>query len=242
MLKHFCHPEIFRNTDDKLINQNNFFCFMVQECYNPEEWRRQLHFERIKPKFNHLIKKFSSYQNELKDFLVEDAMDTQEWSISNTFLVFDNCDFIMFKKRRKSLPDLLGYITILNDSIRLDSSLKETFLKKGIAYKSLPALKIGRLCVDDNYLKRGLGKCLLVWAVYRAAHLNDSSACRFMTLDAKRHVDKEKDSFHFYKKYGFNVLKRRSDRSELEIANQKSGTTPMYLDLYGLIRRIREEK
>jgi len=189
-----------------------------------------LHFERIKSRHSNMIASFQTYQKELRDFLVEDALKMQEWAVSSTFLVFDS--------RNYPRKELLAYITILNDSIRLDASLKTAFREKGINYKSLPALKIGRLCVDQRYERKRIGECMLVWAAHRVAHLNQNSACRFITLDAKRHSEREKDSFHFYRRYGFRVLKKKGDTADPAL--QRSGTTPMYMDLYKVIRQVKD--
>ena len=214
---------------------------MVKERYNPKKWKKQLCFERIKPKYNRFIKGFQTYQKELQEFLIEDALNTQNWAVSSTFLVFDKDEHTKFKNKEEKDINILGYVTILNDSIRLDSSLKKAFQKKGINYRSLPALKIGRLCVDSRYERRRLGECMLVWVAHRVTYLNQNSACRFITLDAKRHGDKKKDSFHFYRRYDFKVLKKREKKTDLDIAQQKSGTTPMYLDLYGVIRKVKDK-
>ncbi|MFC1722961.1 hypothetical protein ACFL0V_02380 [Nanoarchaeota archaeon] len=131
---------------------------MVRKQYDHGKWRTQLHFEKIKRKHLPLLKKFSSYQKELEKYLVDDALSKQEWLIANTFLVFDKRNHFHTRKGIERL-ELLGYVTILNDSIRLDQSLREYFRNKGINYRSLPALKIGRLCVDNRYLGRGIGGC-----------------------------------------------------------------------------------
>jgi len=109
-------------------------------------------------------------------------------------------------------------------------------LTKRIEHKSLPALKIGRLCVDKIAEKRKIGTCILAWCVRRIIFMNNLAACRFITLDAKRHQDKNKDSYHFYRKFQFEILKTRKKQTEDEIIKQKSGTTPMYLDLYQVIK------
>jgi ribosomal protein S18 acetylase RimI-like enzyme len=210
----------------------------IPESYNSAQWSKLLHFERIKPRYNSTISNFQTYQKELRDFLVEDALKMQEWAVSSTFLVFDSRNYFRFRRKKDKELILLGYITILNDSIRLDASLKAAFKEKGINYRSLPALKIGRLCVDQRYERRRIGECMLVWAAHRVAHLNQNSACRFITLDAKRHNERAKDSFHFYRKYGFMVLKKKDDATDLQIAQQRSGTTLMYLDLYTIINRV----
>lgn len=103
------------------------------------------------------------------------------------------------------------------------SELKDLFRKKGIKYHSLPALKVGRLCVDDRFLRRGIGTLMLAFAVKVAHHIfNEYAGCRFIVLDAKR--NSKSDLVHFYKKLGFLALKERKNR-----------TTPMYLDLVNYI-------
>lgn len=161
--------------------------------------------ERIQE--NHNIKGFKSYEQELVYFLQEDALINQNHQISVTYLFFLKTD------------ELIGYLTLLNDRINLESDLKEVFRQKGIQYHSLPALKVGRLCVDDRFLRRGIGTLMLAFAAKVANHIYEEYAgCRFIVLDAKRNP--QNDPIHFYKKIGFVTLKER-----------KKGTTPMFLDL-----------
>ncbi len=167
----------------------------------PEE----INIGRINDKHN--LSSFNSYEKELVEFEKEDALNNQKNKISVTYLWF-----------LKS-GELVGYITLLNDRINLEGDMKEVFRGKGISYHSLPAIKVGRLCVDDKFLGRGLGTLMLAFAVKIANHIFEQySGCRFIVLDAKRNP--KKDSIHFYKKIGFEELKER-----------KKGTTPMYLDL-----------
>jgi ribosomal protein S18 acetylase RimI-like enzyme len=155
-----------------------------------------------------IISDFSTYEKDLKDFLVENSIRDQEQFISKTYLLFYN-------------NNLVGYITLLNDSLRVKGPLRTIFLEKNILYKTLPALKIGRLAIDNNYLRQGFGRILLEIAYNSANKIcTDISGCRFLTLDAKRNKDSKKDSIHFYKQFNFNVLK-----------NRLKGTTPMYLDI-----------
>lgn len=157
---------------------------------------------------SHDVGAFESYEQELVDFLREDALENQRQRLSVTFLWFYEGKFV-------------SYLTLLTDKINLESDLKEFFKEKGIHYKSLPALKIGRLCVDDRFLRMGLGKLMILAAIQIANEINKNKAgCRFITLDAKRNRNKSLDSIHFYKKMGFKILKERV-----------KGTTPMYLDL-----------
>src|SRR3989344_45233 len=106
--------------------------------------------ERMNEK--HDINNFNSYELELVKFLKEDALENQKNKISVTYLWF-----------LKS-GELVGYITLLNDRINLEGDLKNVFRGKGISYHSLPAIKVGRLCVDDHFLGRGLGTLMLAFA------------------------------------------------------------------------------
>lgn len=124
---------------------------MVRKTYNPGRIRQQLVFEKIKPKYLESLRAFRTYNKDLKEFLIDEAMRSQKLAISNTLLVFDRIDHIRFRRKKTSALNILGYVTIMNDSIRLDSSLRQAFKEKGVLYKSLPALKIGRLCVDDRF-------------------------------------------------------------------------------------------
>lgn len=172
-----------------------------QPSITPEEIR----IERIQP--GHNLTGFQSYEQELVDFLLDDALANQNHHISVTYLWF------------LKTGELIGYITLLNDRINLEGDLKDVFRKKGILYHSLPALKIGRLCVDNRFLRRGIGTMLIDFSIKVAFHIFEKySGCRFIVLDAKRNP--QNDPIHFYRKQGFKELKER-----------KKGTTPMYFDL-----------
>lgn len=156
----------------------------------------------------HNLNAFSSYEQDLADFLQHDALENQKQLLSVTFLWF-------YK------GTLVSYVTLLNDRINLQGNLKTIFRKKGVHYHSLPALKIGRLCVDDHFLRRGLGTRMVDFSITTAHHLSQKySGCRFLIVDAKRNKTILPDSINFYKKLGFKELKDR-----------KIGITPMYLDL-----------
>ncbi|MDD4878197.1 MAG: GNAT family N-acetyltransferase [Candidatus Nanoarchaeia archaeon] len=156
-----------------------------------------------------LLSSFKSYEKELADFLQEDALDNQDKSISTTYLWF-----------YKPTGELVAYMSVLTDAINLQGNLKSYFRKAGIMYKSLPALKIGRLCVSDAYLHKGIGTLMIEFAIIIAEKIRKDVGLRFITTDAKRNTDPDKDSLHFYKKLGFEVLRER-----------EKGTLPMYKDL-----------
>ena len=147
------------------------------------------YFERINK--NHYIKNFSTNNHDLKEFLIEDALDNQEKRLSVTYLWFNDKN------------QILAYITLLNDRFHLVDKLYNKFKNQGINYKMLPALKVGRLCVDQNFQKNGIGKKLIRFAVRKASQIfNQASGCRVLTVDAKQ------DSIGFYKKQTFLCLKK----------------------------------
>lgn len=168
-----------------------------------------IEIEQINESHKEIISKFVSYEKELVDFLVEDALDNQNKKISITYLWF-------YKPKK----ELVGYVTVLADAISLQGELKEYFRQEDIFYKSLPALKIGRLCVTDAYLGRGIGTLMIEFTILLAEKIGKEIGLRFITTDAKRNPEPRKDSLHFYKKLGFEVLKQR-----------EKGTLPMYKDL-----------
>ena len=172
-----------------------------------------IRIELISEAHKNQIKNFKSYERELADFLIEDALDNQNKKISTTYLWF-----------LKSTNELISYITLLTDKISLTTSLKEEFRKKGVDYKALPGIKIGRLCVDDKFLRRGVGKLMIEFTIYQVKKISERCGCRFITLDAKRNNDKNKDSVHFYKNMGFEILKER-----------EKGTLPMYKDVFKIV-------
>lgn len=165
---------------------------------------------------------FQTFNAELKNFLMEDAIRNQDMYISNTYLV-----------KYRSL--LVGYMAILNDNISLDGNLKVAFRNKGIDYKSLPAMKIGRMCVDNRYRGKKIGTFMVAECIKRICNLNTNCACRFLVVDSKRNQNRSKDSLHFYKKLGFEILLYKN-KTENEAYDQTKGSTPMYLDLYHIIK------
>ena len=127
----------------------------MEEQRLPKIRLEELHIKIINP--THIVSNFKSYEQELVDFLIEDALDNQQKKISTTYLWF-------YKQKN----ELVGYVTVLADAINLQGELKEYFRQAGIFYRSLPALKVGRLCVSDDYLGRGLGTLMIEFSIILA--------------------------------------------------------------------------
>lgn len=173
--------------------------------------KEDLFFERLSEKHAGMLNAFRCPEKELEKFLVEDALQNEKQGISVTYLWF-----------LKRSGDLAGYVTLLSDSINLNADLKRFFREKDIHYKSLPALKIGRMAVSESLVRRGIGSMMIRFSISIAHEIYQNYAgCRFLVLDAKRGRDPKFDPIHFYKKMGFRVLSER-----------EKGTIPMYLDVW----------
>ena len=132
--------------------------------------------------------------NEYDKFL-HDAVRLDELDVSKTFLLIHN--------RTK---ELLAYMALSADAIKLTKDEKEIHNLSKIPYSSIPALKIGKLAVNKNVSdigrKKGYGSFLLEAARRFAIQMNESGvACRFLTVDAD--IEYNKDTTIFYKKNGF---------------------------------------
>lgn len=174
-----------------------------------------LRIEKLSKRHTKIIDNFQTSNKELKDFLIEDALDNQEMAISTTYLWFYN-----------PKNELCAYITTLADAIRIHGTrLGKWFVDQGVLYKTLPAIKIGRLCIDDRYVRRGIGTQTTYFVMKKLIRLNEVLGCRFLVVDGKP------DSIKFYKKMGFEVLRER-----------EKGTLPMYYDMIKLIKYFRENK
>ncbi len=88
-----------------------------------------------------------------------------------------------------------GYYTLASASILL-ADLPTASAKKLPRYPSVPAVRMGRLAVDQNFQGKGLGGALLVDALHRASR--SEIAAYALMVDAKDEV-----AATFYRHHGF---------------------------------------
>lgn len=156
---------------------------------------------------------FECGDEELNDFITNDALDYHRSLLSESYLL-------------KEEGHLLAYVTILNDCLGIDSFDDKTsfnrFRRKYFVntkrLRSYPAIKIGRLAVQQELSGRGYGSLLLDF-VKLLTSLKRFTGCRFLTVDAYN------PAVPFYEKNGFVVISSRENDSE---------TTLMYYDLLTL--------
>ncbi len=137
---------------------------------------------------------FDSHIAEYNEFL-KIANKFYDLNISKTFLLL-----------HKRTDELLAYMTLSADSIKLTNEEKELHDISKVPYASIPALKVGKLAVNkelpDEAKRKGYGSFMLEMARAFAYSMNDLGiACRFITVDAD--IEYEPNTPQFYEKNGF---------------------------------------
>ena len=137
---------------------------------------------------------FDSHINEYNEFL-QFADKFCDLNISKTFLLL-----------HKKTNELLAYMTLSADSIKLTNEEKELHDISKVPYASIPALKVGKLAVNKELSKeikrKGYGSFLLEMARAFAFQMNELGvACRFITVDAD--IEYNPNTPQFYEKNGF---------------------------------------
>jgi GNAT superfamily N-acetyltransferase len=153
---------------------------MAREKISPEE----LSIEPLSARFN--LSPFDSGDEDLNEFLKDDALDEQQILLNKTRLCFCR-------------DRVAGYIALVADSVRVDR-LDDGECLDDCRYPIYPCLLIARLAVDRRLHGRGLGTYLLLFAI--GAALDGPIGCRYLVVDPKE------DAVKFYEDFGFKYLKK----------------------------------
>lgn len=137
---------------------------------------------------------FDSHVKEYNDFL-QIADKFYDLNISKTFLLI-----------HRTTNELLAYMTLSADSIKLTSEEKELHEISKVPYASIPAMKVGKLAVNkegsEEVKRKGYGSFMLEMARAFAFDMNELGvACRFITVDAD--IEYDPNTPIFYEKNGF---------------------------------------
>jgi len=125
----------------------------------------------------------------------------QAADVSRSYLVYD------------PRGDLVGYFSILADSIRLETKERPD----GVRYPTAPAIKLGRMAVHEAYKRRGVGPWILDNVVGLALEVGGKVGVRYVTLDALQRPK----LIAMYEGYGFvrNKAERRLMAKVLGLAS-----------------------
>ena len=141
---------------------------------------------------------FDCGDNDLNDFLMEDAKRFLEKRIANTFLLEEE-------------GRVAAYFSLLNDKIsRLEvtnsqwKTIKD-FFPSGKRFRSYPTVKIGRFAVSIDYRGQSIGTDLMILIKTLLNQNQNYAAFRFLTVDAYL------SAVDFYQKNGFKVLTKKEE-------------------------------
>jgi GNAT superfamily N-acetyltransferase len=145
----------------------------------------------------HNVAAFDCGDADLNEFLTVDSQRYRTECLSHTRIALHN-------------GTMVGYITLLTDSIILKTSEKRHLFDFHRQVFTFPALKIGRLGVNQNTQHSGVGTSLLKYAIGVVARLNGvmNVGCRFITVDAYP------TSIEWYRRRGFIFNKEYADPSK----------------------------
>lgn len=140
------------------------------------------------------IKPFKCADEDLNEFLFKDAKHYQQELMAVTYL-------LEYMEQNKTA----AYFSLLADKITFNPDEKAVWnkLNRNIPNQkrrcSYPAVKIGRLAVNEEFARSGLGTFILDNIKYAFANVK-RLGCRFVTVDALSTAVAfyEKNGFHFF--------------------------------------------
>ena len=135
----------------------------------------------------HNRKGFDCDVPELNDYLQKQAMQHAKSGVSRTYVLISESNNIQ------------GYYSLSMGSI--DKSLLPKSLQKKFPHHPLPIVRLGRLEVDKNCQRQGLGKRLLVHALKKCNLLSKEIGMVAVVIDAKDQQAKD-----FYLQFEFESL------------------------------------
>jgi ribosomal protein S18 acetylase RimI-like enzyme len=143
-------------------------------------------------KFDRLKKRFSCENIELEKHIKQYAFNHQKEGLFQTyFYVDDNENF-------------LGYISVSVATIERTTIEDEINISSSIKY-SIPAVKITRLCVFDDFCNNGIGSILMTFANILAIVQQKKIGCRALIVDSKF------EAIEFYKRFGFIEINKEEN-------------------------------
>ena len=142
---------------------------------------------------------FDCGDEDLNEFLLEDSFINIDNSLSKIYLcLYEN--------------KVVAFFSLSADSIKINEKLE-------IAYRTYPAIKIGRLAVHKDFQGMHIGSILIDWVVGFCLELRKDIGVRFISVDA---YNREKIiSFYNYNLFEALQPERKKNKNNM----------PMYRDL-----------
>lgn len=159
------------------------------------------------------IQSFNCGDTELNDFILKNADNYRKTLLAVSYVL-----------EEQGIP--IAYFSLSNDNLSFENfKEKSTFnrlnrkINNAKRMRQYPAMKIGRLAIDNDQKNKGIGSELL-HLIKTFLITNPQSGCRFVTVDAYN------DAIPFYQKNGFKMMNEFQD---------KQHTQPMFFDLAELL-------
>lgn len=137
----------------------------------------------------------------ISDDLSDFNCDLEDDVGCNDFIHKEN-EAKLFQKERHGITYLffygnviIGYVTLAMSSIRAERIDRRC--KEPIRLRFYPSLLVGRLAVDNNWRKKGIGRYLCDWCVGSAMVLSEKIGCRYVILETSE------SKIDFYSRCGF---------------------------------------
>lgn len=146
--------------------------------------------------FDRLKKNFSCVNSELEKHIKQYAFNHQKEGLFQTYFYVDDND------------NFLGYISISVATIERTTIDDELDISSSIKY-SIPAIKITRLCVFDNFCHKGVGTILMTFANILAVVQQKKIGCRALIVDSKP------EAIEFYKRFGFIEIDKEENSNTM---------------------------
>ncbi len=121
---------------------------------------------------------------------------------------------------------LVAMVSLSNDNIELSGTKKRKLFEREKHFRYYPAVKIGRLGVDKDFKRAGLGSQILSFLKIFFV-IKNKTGCRFLTLDAYN----DKKVLDFYLKNDFLFLHDKDKNEKTRI---------MYFDLITIYNTLFE--
>jgi len=147
-------------------------------------------------KFDRLKKNFSCDNKELEKHIKQYAFNHQKEGLFQTYFYVDDND------------NFLGYLSVAVATIERTKIEDGLDISSSIKY-SIPAIKITRLCVFDDFCFKGVGTILMTFANILAIIQQKKIGCRALIVDSKP------EAIEFYKRFNFIEINKEAESDTL---------------------------
>lgn len=135
----------------------------------------------------HLRSRFTCGEASLDNYLQRLAIQHDERGVGRTFVVVEGADNLV-----------LGYYTLATGRVDFESVPTDKKLPPRVP---VPVVLLARLAVDNTQQGRGLGKMLLLHALWRAQRIAEQAGVYAVEVDALH-----EEAARFYARFGFTPL------------------------------------